>query len=144
MESSVRERRTGALVAVGALVIGLSTLWSLPLLLLIYLLARKAMPLFVREVFLRTLDLYLSMGIFYGAGCLLVFAVGTVASDGDLRWLRVFNLGLAALVVVLPFGYGVVSQLFLAFHAWRGRLHDPKCSMGILQALRGRPRVTVA
>ncbi|QRY82184.1 hypothetical protein JVX91_14145 [Pseudomonas sp. PDNC002] len=143
MESSVRDRRIAAVIPLAALLAVLLSFWSLPFLALAWLLSRRKAPALVREVMLRVIDLFLSLLNLALAAGLVFAALDVVARDGEIERLALINrLLLSFLSVVLDI-YGAVSLVFSSVRAWRGQLHDPKLSMGILQALRGRRQVAV-
>ncbi|WP_236173940.1 hypothetical protein [Pseudomonas pseudonitroreducens] len=142
MESTVRDRRIAAVVPIAALLaINLSGWMVLLLVLAYFLLRRWGLPL-AREVTLRVLDLFLSLALLVAAASLLIGALGVVARDGEMAWLDLLCRALVVLFIVLVGAYAMLSLGFSAFRAWCGQLHDAKLSMGILAALRGRPRAT--
>ncbi|PJI49580.1 MAG: hypothetical protein CTR55_09515 [Pseudomonas sp.] len=140
MESTARDRRIAVLIPVVSPLLLYVSFWSAPLLVLGYLLLRRrALPL-AREVMLRVLDLLLSVLLFSVAAGLLIGSLGVVARDGEIELLELASRALIGLFGILVTVYAVISLGFSAFRAWHGQLHDPKLSMGVLQALRGRPR----
>ncbi|WP_207888077.1 hypothetical protein [Pseudomonas sp. 30_B] len=141
MESTLKDRRIAALVPVAAAVLAWSTYWALPLLLIAYLLVRHKAPALTREVLLRVLDLFLSLLLLALAAGAVIASLDVVARDGGIELLSLINRVLRGLVSILAVVYGAISLGFTAFRARRGQVHDPKLSMGILQALRGRRRV---
>lgn len=141
MESTLKDRRIAVLVTLAAGVLAWSTYWALPLLVIAYLLARRTELVLTREVLLRVLDLFLSLLLLAVAAGLVIASLNVVARDGGIDLLSLINRGLKGLVSILTVVYGAISLGFTAFHAWRGQTHDPKLSMGILKALRGRRQV---
>lgn len=116
MDSTVRDRRIAAVIPLATLPVIYVSLWVIPLLVLGYLLLGRRAPPLVRG------------------------SLGVVASDGEIKlWPQIKSV-LVVVFSLLITGYVLVSSAFSVVRAWRGQLHDPKLSMGILQALRGRPR----
>lgn len=141
MESTLKDRRIAVLVPLTAGVLAWSTYWALPLLVIAYLLVRRTELVLTREVLLRVLDLFLSLLLLVVAAGLVIASLNVVARDGGIELLSLINRVLKGLIPNLAVVYGAISLGFTAFHAWRGQLHDPKLSMGILKALRGRRQV---
>ncbi len=141
MECTLKDRRVAALVPVTACVLAWSTYWALPLLVIAYLLVRRTALVLTREVLLRVLDLFLSLLLLAVAAGLVIASLNMVVRDGGIELLSLINRVLRGLVPILAVVYGALSLGFTAFHAWRGQVHDPKLSMGILKALRGRRQV---
>ncbi len=140
MDSTVRDRRIAAAIPLVTLPVICVSLWFIPWLVLGYLLLGRRAPPLVREVTLRVLDLYLSLALIFVAVVLLIGSLGVVANDGEIKlWPQIKSV-LVVVFSLLITGYVLVSSAFSVVRAWRGQLHDPKLSMGILQALRGRPR----
>ncbi|MDN6857448.1 hypothetical protein QO207_12705 [Pseudomonas sp. CAN2814] len=143
MESTLKDRRIATLVPVATAVLVWSTYWAIPLLVIAYLVVRRQPLVLTREVLLRILDLFLSILILAVAVGLLISALDVVARDGEIQLLQLLNRILKMLLVIGLAGYGYISLGFSAFRAWRGQLHNPKLSIGILQALRGRPKAAI-
>jgi glucan phosphoethanolaminetransferase (alkaline phosphatase superfamily) len=143
MESTLKDRRIATLVPVATAVLVWSTYWAIPLLVIAYLVVRRQPLVLTREVLLRILDLFLSILILAVAVGLLISALDVVARDGEIQLLQLLNRILKILLVIGLAGYGYISLGFSAFRAWRGQLHNPKLSIGILQALRGRPKAAI-
>lgn len=141
MESTLKDRRIAVLVPLTAGVLAWSTYWALPLLVIAYLLVRRTELVLTREVLLRVLDLFLSLLLLVVAAGLVIASLNVVARDGGIELLSLINRVLKGLIPNLAVVYGAISLGFTAFHARRGQLHDPKLSMGILKALRGRRQV---
>lgn len=140
MESTLKDRRIAALLPVAAGLLSWATYWAMPLLVFVYLLTRRKAPGLVREVFLRVIDLFISLLLLALALGAVIAGLEVVARDGGIELLSLVNRVLVELVSILAALYGIISLGFSAVRTWRGQLHDPKLSMGILQALRGRPR----
>lgn len=141
MESTLKDRRIAVLVPLTAGVLAWSTYWAPPLLVIAYLLVRRTELVLTREVLLRVLDLFLSLLLLVVAAGLVIASLNVVARDGGIELLSLINRVLKGLIPNLAVVYGAISLGFTAFHAWRGQMHDPKLSMGILKALRGRRQV---
>ena len=141
MDSTARDRRIAAVIPIAVLLALEFSFWSVPLMVLAYFLLRRWQLPLSREVMLRVLDLFLSLALLMAAGALLIGALGVVARDGEIALLELICRALVVVFIVLASAYTITSLGFSVFHAWRGQLHDPKLSMGILQALRGRPRI---
>ena len=83
----------------------------------------------------------LAWSTYWALPLLVIASLNVVARDGGIELLSPINRVLKGLVSILAVVYGAISLGFTALHAWRGQMHDPKLSMGILKALRGRRQV---
>ncbi|WP_152222015.1 hypothetical protein [Pseudomonas sp. SCB32] len=118
MESTVRDHRIAALIPIAVLAVSVATLWSLPFLMLAYLVLRPVMPLFVRAVFLCTLDLVLSLLLLAVAVWVLAWALVSVVGVGGGHWLSQFSLPLVLVLTFFICVYGVLHLVLAAYGAW--------------------------
>lgn len=139
MDSTLRDRRSAAAAPLIYLLLSLLLpWWSLVLLVVAYLVLGRTSLVFTREVVLKMLDLNLSiLLIALGIGAFIA-GIEVVARDGGLQWLSLLNQLLVKLLSLLALVYLLLSLGFTGVRAWRGQLHTPKLSMGIIEALRGR------
>ena len=113
--------------------------WAAPLVL--YVIYHSLKQPLAKEVCFKLFDLFLSLfllSIFFGV---IIGALLLVAKDGDFPIPGISDGLLKDLLLILLAAYMLFSLIKTNLLAFKGQTYQPKLSMGICEALRGKQAV---
>ena len=140
MNSTTKDRNTAAATPLMLLAASyLITPWLLPILpAILYFIYKRLSLNLAKDTTLKTFDLIISLILICLAVGLVIGSLQIASRDGDFT-IPLISSGLLTNILVIIFGlYLIYSLLRLSITSFKGKIYNPKLSMGIFEALRGK------
>jgi len=117
----------------------LITPWLLPFLpAILYFIYKKLSLNLAKDTTLKAFDLIISLILISLATGLVIGSLLIVSRDGEFT-IPLVSSGLLTNILIIVFGlYLIYSMLRLSITSFKGKIYNPKLSMGIFEALRGK------